>query len=133
MTVPKTRWFRTVATVSLFALLFPVAGGVATAMESKGVLKPKEVMALVANAKTPADHMKLARHFNAMAAKHEADAVEHEALAEEYAKHPQPGAKTPMSGNTPEHCKYYAEHCRKAAAEMKAMAAAHEAMAKEKK
>lgn len=132
MTTSTTRWFRMAATSSLFALLLVGTIGSATGMESKSMLKPKELRALVANAKTPADHMKLARHFNAMAAKHEADAVEHEALAEEYAKHPRPGAaKMPMSGNTPEHCKYYAEHCRKAAAEMKAMAAAHEAMAKE--
>lgn len=133
MTLSTTRCFRKVAASSLFALLFIGTVGIAPAVESKGMLKPKEVKALVANAKTPADHMKLARHFNAMAAKHEADAAEHEALAEEYAKQPRPGAKTPMSGNTPEHCKYYAEHCRKAAAEMKAMAAAHEAMAKEGK
>lgn len=132
MTLFTTQWFRMAAASSLVTLLLIGGSGLAAAMESKGMLKPKEVKSLVANAKTPADHMKLARHFTAMAAKHEADAVEHEALAEEYAKHPRPGAaKMPMSGNTPEHCKYYAEHCRKAAAEMKAMAAAHEAMAKE--
>jgi hypothetical protein len=116
---------------SFFALLFIGTIGLSPAMESEGMLKAREVRALVANAKTAADHMKLARHFTAMAAKHEADAVEHEALAEEYARLPRPGAaKMPMSGNTPEHCKYYAEHCRKAAAQMRALAAAHEEMAK---
>jgi len=101
-------------------------------VEPKGELKAKDVKALVAKATTPADHMKLARHFNAMAAKHEAEAVEHDALAIEYTRNPRLGSsKRPMSPDSADHCKYFAEHCRKAAKEMRAMAAAHEAMAKE--
>lgn len=126
------RWFRTVASVFLFALTLTIASGTASAIEPEGAMKSKEVKALVANAKTPADHMKLARHFNAMAEKHEAEALEHEALVVEYTRNPRMGSsKTPMSPNSAEHCKYFAEHCRKAAKEMRAMAANHEAMAKD--
>jgi hypothetical protein len=128
----NTRWFRTATSGFLFALILTIANGTAAAVEPNGAMKPKEVKALVANAKTSADHMKLARHFNAMAEKHEAEALEHEALAVEYTRNPRMGSsKTPMSPNSAEHCKYFAEHCRKAAKEMRAMAAAHEAMAKE--
>ena len=128
----KGRMIRTLASASLMALFLTVSAGTAAAIEPKGAMKPKEVKALVANAKTPADHMKLARHFMAMAKMHEDEAVEHEALAIEYARNPPYlASKHPMSGNTAEHCKYFAEHCRKAAAEMRAMAAAHEAMSKE--
>jgi hypothetical protein len=111
------------------ALLLTYASGVAPAAEPKDILSPKEVKALVAHAKTPADHLKLARHFNASADKHDAEAAEHEALAAEYTRRPRV-AKIPMSPNSAEHCKYYAEHCRKAAKELRGMAAAHQAMAK---
>ena len=128
----NTRCFRTLASSLLFGLLVTLASGTATAVEPKGAMKRKEVKALVANATTPADHMKLARHFSAMAAKHDAEAVEHEALVNEYTRRPTVSSvKRPMAPDTAEHCKYFAEHCRNAAKEMRAMAAAHEAMAKE--
>jgi hypothetical protein len=102
--------------------------------EHQGMLKSAEVKALVVNAKTPADHQKLAGHFTAMAEKHDAEANEHEALAAEYTKRPTGHeVKHPMSGETADHCKYYAEHCRKAAKEMRALAAAHREMAKSAK
>jgi hypothetical protein len=105
--------------------------GLASAIEPKGMLKPKEVKTLVANAKTSSDHLKLARHFTAMAEKHEAEATEHEALAAQYRANPtSSGSKRPMAPDTAEHCLYYAGHCRNAAKEMRAMAAAHEEMAK---
>lgn len=124
-------WKRAIASSMVLAALIVASTGQAPAAELKGELKSKEVKALVASAKTPADHMKLARHFSAMAEKHEAEALEHEALAVEYTRNPRLGAsKHPMAPNTAEHCKYFAEHCRKAAKEMQAMAAAHEEMAK---
>jgi hypothetical protein len=76
-------WNRTVAWSMVLAVLMVISAGQAPAVEPKGDLKPNEVKALVASAKTPADHMKLARHYTAMAAKHEAEAQEHEALAVE--------------------------------------------------
>ena len=67
-------WKRAVASSMVLAALIVVSAGQAPAVEPKGELKSKEVKALVANAKTPADHMKLARHYTAMAAKHDAEA-----------------------------------------------------------
>ncbi len=124
-------WNRAVASSMILAALMVMSAGQAAAVEPTGELKSKEVKALVASAKTPDDHMKLARHYTAMAVKHEAEAKEHETLAAEYTRNPQMGSsKTPMSPNSAEHCRYFAEHCRKAAKEMQAMAAAHEQMAK---
>jgi hypothetical protein len=124
-------WKRAIATSMVLAALIVVSAGLVRAAEPAGELKPKQVRALVASANTPEDHMKLARHYSAMAAKHEAESQEHEALAVEYTKNAQLGAsKHPMAPNTAEHCKFYAEHCRNAAKEMRAMAAAHEEMAK---
>ena len=94
-------------------------------------LPSAEVKRLTASAKTSADHMKLAKHYEAVAAKHDAEATEHEALAMQYAKQPTGREqKHPMSGQTAEHCKYYAEHCRKAAESARRIAAAHTEMAK---
>ncbi len=122
---------RIVASAIVLAALMVVSAGHATALEPKSELKPKEVKALVASAKTPADHMKLAHYYSAMAAAHEAEAQDHEALAAEYTRNPQWAAsKHPMAQNTAEHCKFMAEHCHNAAKEMKAMASAHEEMAK---
>jgi hypothetical protein len=124
-------WKQAITSSMVLAVLIVVLAGQAPAVEPKDELKSKEVKALVASAKTPADHMKLARHYTAMAAKHVAEAQQHEVLAAEYTRNPQLGAsKHPMAPNTAEHCKYFAEHCRKAAREMQAMAAAHEEMAK---
>ena len=122
------------STTAILSLLIFASTVCVMAAEPQGLLKPAAVKALVINAKTQADHMKLARHYTAMAEKHELEAKEHEALAIQYTNHPTTHeTKHPMSGATAEHCKFYAEHCRKAAAEMRAMAAAHTEMAKSAK
>ncbi|HXB72839.1 MAG TPA: hypothetical protein VNY05_31675 [Candidatus Acidoferrales bacterium] len=127
----SVNWNRTIASSMVLAVLTLILAGQALAIGPQDELKPNEVKALVANAKTPADHMKLAHHYTAMAAKHEAEADEHEAPAVEYTRYPELGAaKHTMGPNTAEHCKFLAEHCREAAEEMKAMAAAHEEMAR---
>lgn len=122
------------STTAILGLLLSASALCMMAADPQGLLKPAAVKALVINAKTPADHMKLARHYTAMAEKHEAEAKEHEALALQYTNHPTAHeTKHPMSAETAGHCKLYAEHCRKAAAEMRAMAAAHTEMAKSAK
>lgn len=130
MTHANRRLDRGLTAALIMVSLLTVAAGTAAAVESKGALKPKEVKALVSNAKSPADHLKLARHFTAMAEKHETEAKEHDELATEYSRNPQMRGKIPMAPNTAEHCRYFAEHCRNAAKQMRSMAADHEAMAK---
>lgn len=51
---------------------------------SADLLSPSEVVALIRNAKTPADHMRLSKHYAAVAARDEADAAEHVAEAQAY-------------------------------------------------
>jgi hypothetical protein len=127
----SSNWKRAIASPVVLAMLMVLSVGQAPAVEQKGVLSRKDVKALIANAKTPEDHMKLARHFTAKAAQHEAEAKEHEELAVEYKRNPHLAtSKHPMASNTAEHCQYFAEHCRKAAQELHAVAAAHEEMAK---
>lgn len=102
--------------------------------ESSGRLTKKDVKALVATAKTPEDHMKLARYFRQEADRLEADAKEHDELAQEYRKNPSPMAmKVPMSGRSAEHCEYFAKSAREAAKAARELAASHEEMAKQAK
>ena len=123
---------RGILSVLLLGLLAALTADIGSAAEQqKAILSSKQLKALVATAKTPADHLKLARHYTAMAEKHEAEANEHMALAAEYRKAPRASeSKRPMAGDTAAHCEYYAEHCRKAAQEMRTMAKIHEEMAK---
>ena len=96
------------------------------------ILPSAQVKKLTATAKTSADHVKLAKHYEAVAARHESEVKEHEELAEQYSKNPTGHEqKHPMSGQTAEHCKYYAQHCRKAAEAARSMASAHTEMAKQ--
>ena len=89
-------------------------------------LSAAELKKMATSASTPAEHIKLAQHYEAVAAEHEAEAKTHEALAEQYAKAPTGHEqKHPMSGATAGHCKMYAEHCRKLSATAKEMAAEH--------
>jgi hypothetical protein len=121
-------WRRYAVRAAILCLAAALLGGVAIGQ----ILSSAEVKKLVASAKTSADHLKLAKHYEAVAAKHEREAKEHEQLAEQYSKNPTGHEqKHPMSGQTAGHCRTYAEHCRKAAEAARQMAAAHAAMAKQ--
>lgn len=121
--------------VAALAVLLGTLGMVAqTNAPSNARLTKKEVKALVANAKTPEDHMKLAKHFQQQADRLEAEAKEHDELAQEYRKNPSAMAmKMPMSGRSAEHCEYFARSAREAAKAARELAASHEQMAKEAK
>ncbi len=97
-------------------------------------LSKKQLSNLVANAKTAADHRKLAAHYLAAASKHEAEAQEHLELAGKYKANPTASeSKRPGAPDTASHCLTFAEHCKKAAKMMRDMAAMHEEIAKNSK
>ncbi|MGD0775936.1 MAG: hypothetical protein ABSC05_24225 [Candidatus Solibacter sp.] len=130
-TTPWKSTWAAVAVAALFTLFLGVTPHM-NAADSKVRLTKKEVKTLVATAKTPEDHMKLARYFNQEADQLEAEAKEHDELAQEYRKNPNPMAsKLPMSGRTAEHCAYFAKSTREAAKAARELAAAHEQMAKD--
>lgn len=69
--------------IALFALMLTsVSSRAASSAGDK--LSNKQVKELIANAKTPADHMKLAKHFDAKADELAAEAQEHTQLADKY-------------------------------------------------
>lgn len=94
----------------------------------------KRVRALVASAKTPEDHMRLASYFNQEADRMEADAKGHEELAGVYRQ--SPNTFMPKGGGagvfrTAEHCDSAAKSLREAAKSLRELAAEHDQMAKD--
>jgi hypothetical protein len=86
------------------------------------VLSTAQLQKLIADARTPADHGKIAEYFNSVAAKYTADADSHVAMASAYR-----GTK---SAQAAAHCDRLAEQARTAAVEAKALAAEHASAAK---
>ena len=97
---------------------------------SADVLSQTEVRKLVADANAAADHLKLSRHFTALAAKYDADAEEHAGLAKAYRNRPTASeTKRPGSPDTATHCERLAEFARNAAKAARELARDHEQMA----
>ena len=118
--------------VGVFALFTfaSLAAAQSGAGKNPELLTPKQVRELVANATTPADHLKLSRHFSALAEKYEADATEHRELAAAYRKAPTASeTKRPGGPDTATHCDRFAALAADAAKEARSLAAAHEGMA----
>jgi hypothetical protein len=98
---------------------------------SNDILSSKEVRDLIANAKTPAEHRKLARHFAAVAARYEADAADHVAEAKAYRSAPTASeSKRPGGPDTARHCDRLADAARNAATAARDVARDYENMAK---
>jgi len=93
-------------------------------------LSKKEVVALITTAKSPEDHLRLAREADRL----EVEAKDHDELAAAYRKSSTwqaSAAKGPMRPDTPAHCEYFAKSVREAANAAREMAAEHEQMAKD--
>ena len=95
-------------------------------------LTKKEVKALISTAETKAEHERIAKYFDAEAAKYEAEAKEHGELAGVYQKST-PSAKFPGSQQTFNHCDSLSKSLQKAADEARALAAEHRHMASDAK
>lgn len=98
------------------------------AAEPSVELTKKQLKALVANAKTPANHMELAAYYRGEAERLKAKQNEHEEEAAEYYKDPlrHPGPKYPTLG---QHCRDLAYYYGKAAERAQRLASVHEQMA----
>lgn len=95
-------------------------------------LSKQELKALIANAKTPADHEKLAAHYRAEAEHLKAEQEDHAEEAAAYFKDPSshPVPKWPTMG---QHCKDLAASYGMAAQKALSLADSHEKMAQEAK
>jgi hypothetical protein len=96
------------------------------------VLTAKDVKALIATAKTPEQHLRVASYFRHEAEKYEAEAKDHVEMEEAYRQNPLPknigGGSGPIS-----HCEILAKSSQQMATTARELAAEHEQMAKEAK
>ena len=123
----------TIVMLAVLGLALSVAVSAAQVPKSSDPLTSAQVTELIAHAKIPADHVKLQKHFLALAAKYDADAKEHAAEAVAYRKNPSfADTKSPVGPGTAAHCDRFAELDREAAKEARELASAHEHMAASK-
>ena len=106
----------------------PVAGQTTRAPR----LSDKELVALVQNAKTPADHEKLAAYYDATATEVEQKATKHRDLAAAYRRTPPVPFSSKLSNPSfpVTHCENVATSTAKEAQETRAMAEHHRMLAK---
>jgi len=119
--------------VALLSATLTLFGAMSTpswaASEKLPTLTAKDVKGLIARAKTPAEHRRIAGYFNHEAEKYEADAKDHEDMIEAYRQNPVP--KNLQGPGTISHCEILVSSSREMAKTARELAAAHEQMAKE--
>ena len=114
------------------AAFFMAALGVAPQMSAAEAkqLSHKQVNQLIANAKEPQDHLRLARYYTSEADRLEATAKEHEEMAAVYGK--TQGVKNLASPTqSVAHCESFIKSLRDAEKADRELAAEHEQMAKD--
>ena len=89
-------------------------------------LSDAELRKIGATASTPAEHKKLAAHYRAHAAEHEADAKLHDEIVAAARKQDQSSGHAWELARAADH---YAEHSRESAEALRDLAALHEGMA----
>ena len=99
-------------------------------------MSKSELRTLILNAKTPADHERIAEYFDAQALKYEEEAKKHEEEATYYTSHVQPAIGKNQgfySREMQDHCPKMAAKLKEAAQEAHMMAAGHRELAKQAK
>lgn len=98
--------------------------------EAKSKLSSKQLRSLIATAKTPEDHQKLAAYYRDMAAEAKANAAEHEKILAAYNQNPSTHPPAKAAGGPAEHCRTLIRLYNDEAKEDLAMADQHDQMAK---
>ena len=122
---------RTLGILSLTIVLTIAAFGQVSAAQRQQAekLNEQQLLSLIATAKTPAEHMRLARYYEAKAQDYLAQSKEHAQMAEQYKKNPLTSSSKWATG-TVGHCEYFAQTFKDAATKMQELAQMHEQMAK---
>jgi hypothetical protein len=144
----KSQSLKTAILASLLAVSWYsiAAQGQSTVTEKAGTSEAKtlvraatekrQVQTLIATAKTPGDHKRIAEYLNQEASRMEDEAKDHDYLSGVYRKSPyvSGGGKQSRAGSlfrTAEHCESIAKSLREAAQSLRELADEHEQMAKD--
>lgn len=96
--------------------------------QQKEKLSKKELKTLIATARTPEDHLRLAAYYRAQANEYFARQKQHQADAEVYDSNPSQYPTKPISAG--QHCRDWAGNDGRSAKQALALAEMHEAMAR---
>ena len=117
-------------TFSTFAIVFAgLLSGAPDSVAAEGIAPPagKELKALIATAKTPAEHRTIASYYRQQAEDYAKKSSEHLGMAEQFDTSAIGQSKPGIQGAI--HCRYFASEYRHQAKKAKALAATHEGMA----
>jgi len=123
---------RTIAIVSLALAMTVAAFAQASQAAQPKVqkLSEQQLMSLIATAKTPAEHSRLAQYYEAQAQEFLAQSKEHQEMAEQYKKNVMMSTSKYATG-TVNHCEYFAKSFKEDATKAQELATIHEQMAKD--
>jgi hypothetical protein len=125
---------RTLSILSILSLAFVITAVAFSQTASPQQTKPehfskRQLNTLIAEAKTPAEHQRIAQYYQAKAQDYLAQAKEHEQMLAAYNANPSIGGKSRAA--FVDHCKSYSQYSREMAVTSQELAQLHEQMARE--
>jgi hypothetical protein len=122
---------RTIATLSFAtAFAFTSFAAMAQTQPNSADLSKQQLVSLIASAKTPAEHTRIAQYYGAKAQDYLAQSNEHAQMAEQFKKN-SVISSSKFSTGTVNHCEYLAQNFKQKAEQMQKLEAEHEQMAKD--
>jgi hypothetical protein len=122
---------RTIATLSFAAVLaFTSFAALAQAQPNSDNLSKQQLLSLIASAKTPAEHIRIAQYYGAKAQDYLAQSKEHAQMAEQFKKNALTSSSK-FSAGTINHCEFLAQDFKQKAENMQKLEQDHEQMARE--
>ena len=120
---------RTLGILSILLVLTVAALAQPSAVAQKPEhLSNKQLNALIATARTPAEHRRIAQYYDAKSRQYLAESQEHERIMESYEKNPI-FSSSKFKISTIDHCKYLEDSLQKASVKMHELAVLQEEMA----
>jgi superoxide dismutase len=125
---------RTISIFSILSLAFVMTlaalGQTTSAQQTKPEhFSKRQLKTLIATARTPAEHQRIAQYYQAKAQDYLAQAKEHEQMVAAFKANPSLTAKS--QAGTINHCEYFVQTFKDLAAKSQELAQLHEQMAKE--
>ncbi len=128
----SSRAISILSVVSLAFVMTVAALGQTSSTPNRGPenLTKRELNSLIANAKSPAEHRRIAAFYQATSQEYLAQAKEHEEMIAAYNANPDRVTEKTRS-STIDHCKYFVKSFNDMAAKSQELAQMHEQMAKD--
>ncbi len=122
---------RTIATLSFaIVLAFTSVAAFAQTQPNSANLSKQQLTSLIASAKTPAEHLRIADYYGAKAQDYLAQSNEHAQMAEQF-RNNSVTSSSKFSTGTVRHCEYLAQNFKQKADQMQKLESEHEQMAKD--